>query len=137
MDARSTTGTLANLVEYLGALELPRVTTCSITDAHCGIMASVHGALAFGGPCGTAGEHSTIRTPSGSQCSVVAHDLAARGSFAGLAAVSVFATTWGDELLVKAPCPRKELKGSGAGTHGETASPECAVTASPGCTVRQ
>ena len=118
-DIRSTATIPSDFVEYLGALELPRATTCSITDAHCGILASVHGALAFGGPCGPAGEHSTIRTLSGRQLSAVAHDLAARDFLAGWAAVSVFATTWGDGLLVEASATRTELKGGGVCAHCE------------------
>ena len=114
MDARSTTDTLANLVEYLGALELPRAPTCSITDAHCGILASVHGALAFGGPCGPAGEHSTIRTLPVRRLCAAAYDLAARGFIAGWSAVSASATTWGEGRRVEAVASRREWKGGGA-----------------------
>ena len=54
---------MVSCIEYLGALELPRVPTCSITDARCGILASARvRALALSATCGTAGEYSTTRT---------------------------------------------------------------------------
>ena len=119
-DIRLTATIPSDFVEYLGALELPRATTCSITDAHCGILASVHGALAFGGPCGTAGEHPTIRTASARKRYTTTCDSALRDALAGWSAAPAPALMRGEKIGSWWRCPRGE--GGKEGTHTPASS---------------